>query len=209
MKKTILGTAAIAAAILMASCGQKNNGKDAQPTATPAANSDHTDGAAQKQGLKLAYVNADTLNQYYQFLIDKKAEFERKQNAYESEIAQKEKSLQNEFLAFQKKAQAGTLTESEGMAAEKKLRTQQEALEKRHMAITNEMAKLQDATQEEFQNTLDKFLENFNKDKNYDFIFTYSKNGGFILFADQAYDITKEVLDALNEDYKSNKSKSK
>lgn len=196
--KLKLASAAILSMALLASCGgdKKPKGQKAPATTTTTENN------APVSGPRLAYVNADTLNKHYQYLKDKEAAFEKKQNAYESEMSGKEKALQNEYMAFQKKAQEGTLTQTEGEAAQKRLSSQQQALEKRHQAISSEMAKEQMAIQEEFQKKLDEFLASFNKDRNYDFIFTYSKNGGPILFANSALDITQEVLEAMNEDYK-------
>ncbi len=200
--KLKLASIAIISLALLASCGDKKTNTAKTPAAT-----NSTDNAASTTGPKLAYVNADTLNKHYQYLKDKEAAFEKKQAAYESEMTSKEKALQNEFSSFQKKAQEGTLSQSEGEAAQKRLGAQQQALEKRHQSISAEIAKEQLAIQEEFQKKLDEFLETFNKERNYDFIFTYSKNGGPILFANAALDITQEVLDAMNEDYKNGGSK--
>lgn len=200
--KLKLASAAILSIVVLTACGDKKTNGTKVPAATK--NTENTGSVA---GPKLAYVNADTLNKHYQYLKDKEAAFEKKQNAYEAEMSSKEKALQNEYMAFQKKAQEGTLTQSEGEAAQKRLSGQQQALEKRHQAISAEMAKEQMAIQEEFQKKLDEFLASFNKERNYDFIFTYSKNGGPILFANSALDITQEVLEAMNENYKNGDGK--
>ncbi|RQO30512.1 hypothetical protein DBR32_13185 [Taibaiella sp. KBW10] len=177
--------------LLLAACGNKKGNTEKAATATETK-------TGTVSGVKLAYVNGDTLNANYIFLKEKKASYERKQAAFEAEMAQKEKALQTEYIAFQKKAQAGTVTEAEGAATQKRLGQQQQALEQRHQTISAQLLKEQSAIQEEFQNNLDAFLEQYNKEKKYDFIFTYSKAGGQILYANQALDITKEVLDAMN-----------
>lgn len=202
MKLKLAGAAILSLAIL-ASCGDKKSktNKSTQASNTTSANTENASGP------KLAYVNADTLNKHYQYLKDKEAAFEKKQAAYESEMAGKEKALQNEYASFQKKAQEGSLSQADGEAAQKRLGAQQQALEKRHQAISAEISKEQMAIQEEFQKKLDEFLAAFNEERNYDFIFTYSKNGGPILFANSALDITQEVLDAMNDDYKNGGSK--
>lgn len=200
--KLKLISATLLSLVVLAACGDKekkstNTKPTTQSTATKGEN----------QGLKLAYVNADTLNKYYLYLKDQEAAFKKKQDAYEGEMAGKEKALQNEFAAFQKKIQGGTMTQTEGEATQKRLGQQQQALEKRHQTISGELAKEQMAIQEEFQKKLDDFLAKFNEEKQYDFIFTYLKSGGPILYANKAYDITQEVLDAMNEDYKNGGSK--
>lgn len=200
--KLKLISAALLSLVVLAACGDK--GKKSTNTKTTTQS---TETKGENQGLKLAYVNADTLNKHYLYLKDQEAAFKKKQDAYEGEMAGKEKALQNEFAAFQKKIQGGTMTQTEGEATQKRLGQQQQALEKRHQAISAELAKEQMAIQEEFQKKLDDFLAKFNEEKQYDFIFTYLKSGGPILYANKAYDITQEVLDAMNEDYKNGGSK--
>lgn len=177
--------------LVLASCGDKKGTTD-----KPAAATETKTGTV--SGVKLAYVNGDTLNANYIFLKEKKASYEKKQAAFEAEMAQKEKALQADYMAFQKKAQAGTITEAEAGAAQKRLGQQQQSLEQRHQSISAQLMKEQAAIQEEFQSKLDAFLEKYNKEKHYDFIFTYSKAGGQILYANQALDITQEVLQAMN-----------
>lgn len=200
--KLKLISAALLSLVVLAACGDK--GKKATKTNNTTQS---TETKGENPGLKLAYVNADTLNKYYLYLKDQEAAFKKKQDAYEGEMAGKEKALQNEFAAFQKKIQAGTMTQTEGEATQKRLGQQQQALEKRHQTISAELAKEQMAIQDEFQKKLDDFLAKFNEERQYDFIFTYLKSGGPILYANKAYDITQEVLDAMNEDYKNGGSK--
>lgn len=190
--KWSLGAVAITCTVLFAACNRSPKKAD---TAAK-ANTEQT--TEKNGGLKLAYVNGDTLNANYIFLKEQKAAFEKKQNAYESEMQQKEKALQSEAMAFQKKIQAGTMTQSEGEATQKRLGQQQQALEQRHQTITAQLMKEQTEIQDEFQRRLDAFLEKFNQEKKYDFIFTYSKAGGQILYANKALDITQEVLEAMN-----------
>ncbi|RYE00406.1 MAG: OmpH family outer membrane protein [Sphingobacteriales bacterium] len=199
--KLKLISAAIFSLAVLAACGDKGKKPGTTQTTTQSTKNNGT------QGLKLAFVNADTLNKYYLYLKDQEAAFKKKQDAYEGEMANKEKALQNEFAAFQKKVQAGTMTQAEGEATQKRLGQQQQALEKRHQTISAEIAKEQMAIQEEFQKKLDEFLARFNEERQYDFIFTYLKSGGPILYANKAYDITQEVLDAMNEDYKNGGNK--
>lgn len=192
--KISLGTVALALGILL--LGACNRNKKAATT----TKTNNTEQAAAKggSGLKLAYVNGDTLNANYIFLKEQKASYSKKQKAFEAEMQQKEKAFQAEYIAFQKKAQAGTITQAEGDAAQKRLGQQQRALEERNQSISAQLMKEQNAIQDEFQTRLDAFLEKYNKEKNYDFIFTYSKAGGQILYANKALDITQEVLEAMN-----------
>ncbi len=50
------------------------------------------------------------------------------------------------------------------------------------------------------------FLTEYSKEKGFDIVLS-TQLGGNVLFAVNGYDITKEVVNRLNEDYKKNSSK--
>jgi outer membrane protein len=62
--------------------------------------------------------------------------------------------------------------------------------------LANETAKFNEA----LRDSLNNFLQAYNKDKKYDIIL--SKAGDNILFADKKYDITQDVINGLNKRYK-------
>ena len=64
----------------------------------------------------------------------------------------------------------------------------------------------QEAFNKDFQASLDKLLEAYNKDRGFDYILSYAK-GGSILWANKQLDITNDVVEALNEMYKNEQKK--
>lgn len=154
-----------------------------------------------KPGISIAYVNLDSLEAKYEFFKDRKAAFEKTQASMEAEIQRLSKSFQNEVAAFQKKAQSGTLTQSEGQELEQRLAKMQQNVETRSQNLSMELMKEQEKFNNELQAKLDTFLQEYNADEKYDFIFSHVK-GTTLLWANEAYDITKEVVDGLNTRYR-------
>lgn len=177
-------------ALFLASCGDKKN-TDTKPAAKT------TEAPATTPSGKLAYVNLDTLEVKYEYFKAKKAEFEKKTAGMEAEVERLAQSFQNEYAAFQKKAQAGTLTQAEGEAGQKKLGQMQQNIEGRRQTLQAQLMKEQDVFNKELQKRLDDYLVKYNADKGYDFILSYVK-GGNILFANKALDITAEVIKGMN-----------
>ncbi len=188
----------LAAAMLFASCKDK---KDTTAT-TPAASASHTAPATTPTG-KIAYVNLDTLGDRYEYFKIQKADFEKRQANMEAEVERLAQNLQNEYAAFQKKAQAGSLSQADGEAAQKKLAGMQQNVETRRQALGAQLMKEQDAFNKELQDRLDNYLIKYNADKGYDFILSYVK-GGNILFANKALDITEDIIKGMNEEDKNN-----
>jgi len=117
----------------------------------------------------------------------------------EGEVERLAKNLQNEYAAFQKKAQAGTLTQAEGEAGQKRLGQMQQNIEEQRQKLGAQLMKEQDAFNAELQQRLDDYLIKYNADKGYDLILSYVK-GGNILFANKALDITDDVIKGMNSE---------
>ncbi|PSK89277.1 OmpH family outer membrane protein [Taibaiella chishuiensis] len=187
----------LAASMLFASC-KDNKASTTAPAATPAANAPATAPSG-----KIAYVNLDTLGDRYEYFKTKKADFEKRQAGMEAEVERLAQNLQSEYAAFQKKAQAGTLTQAEGEAAQKKLAGMQQNVESRRQSLGGQLMKEQEEFNKELQDRLDNYLVKYNANKGYDFILSYVK-GGNILLANKALDITEDVIKGMNEEEKSN-----
>ncbi len=159
---------------------------------------------------KFAYVNIDTFQEKYEVLKSKQEEFKKRQEAMDGQLQQMYNEMQSDANEVQKKAQAGTLTQSEYDMAQKRLMQTQTTLETRRQSLTEELLKAKEDFNKDLKVHLDAFLENYNKDKHYDFIFTYTSSGGSaLLYANKGLDITKDVVDGMNEQAKSDKGKSK
>ncbi|MFT4061808.1 MAG: OmpH family outer membrane protein [Edaphocola sp.] len=181
-----------------AGCG---NGGNTPPTAsgqkatTPAGQNEVAAGGSNG---KIAYVDMDTLQAKYEYLKAKRDELEKRTAAIDAEIGKMGQTLQTKYAAFQKKAQAGTLSQAEGEAGQRELAQMQENIETRRQTLGNQLLKDQEAFNKDLQDRLDAFLEKYNADKKYDYILSYAK-GGSILFANKALNITEDVVKGMNE----------
>jgi outer membrane protein len=164
-------------------CSTKTNTLSSAASPTSAANG------------SIAYVDLDTLETYYNYYKDKKAELEKSQNALESTLSAKADALQRDAYAFQQKA--ATMTQTEGEAAQSQLQQRQADLIKmrddRSAQLQNDLTRLL----ADVNSKMDTVLTDFNKDKKYTYILSYRK-GGPVLYKDNALDISKAVIDALN-----------
>src|SRR6218665_534414 len=73
---------------------------------------------------KAVYVNLDVLNEKYQYILDLSASAQSEQSALESRYRAKGQKLQEDYIAFQQKAQQGLLSENQ-------INSEQEAFAKR------------------------------------------------------------------------------
>ena len=197
MRSTLLSlqTVAIAGIILFATSCNTNKQQPA-----PAAVS----------GARIAYVNIDTLEEHFELLKQHKEEFRKHKEQMEGELQQSAAQMQAKAQDIQKKAQAQTLTQSEYEAAQKQYMNMQQSLESRNQALTEELVKQQEEMNKDLKKRLDAYLEQYNKDKHYDFILSYSAGGGSpVMYANKQYEITNDVIAGMNAATKDELNKKK
>lgn len=146
---------------------------------------------------RIAYVDVDTLQEHYDYLKNKKELFKKRQQDVDAELDRSEQQFRSNYTDFQRKLQEGKMSQSEGEAQQKRLVQMQQSLETRKQMLTEQLLKEQDDFNKDLRNRLDKFLEEYNKNKHYDYIFSYSK-GGVILFTNKELDITADVIKGMN-----------
>jgi outer membrane protein len=149
-------------------------------------------------GAKIAYVNIDTLEDKYELLKTKRTDFRSRQGQMEGELQRSYQQMQADAAEVQKKAQANTLTQSEYESAQKRLMQMQQSLETRKQTLTEQLMAEQEKFNKELKESLDAFLEEYNKTRGYDYILSYSAAGSSILYVNKQMDITKDVVDGMN-----------
>ena len=188
MKKYIFSALAIAA--MMVSCNNQSPKMDDQPAA-----------AASGDGLKIAYVEVDSLMTQYTFAKDYSVTLQKKSNNARNTLNQKGNALQAAAANFQQKLnnngfQSREQAASQQAAIERQQRDLQELQARLENELANETAKFNETLRDSLQN----FLKVYNKDKKFDLIL--AKSGDNILIADKKLDVTQDVINGLNKRYK-------
>ncbi|MFZ4753540.1 MAG: OmpH family outer membrane protein [Chitinophagaceae bacterium] len=175
--------------------GMRGNSK--MPKTSLIKSKDSSGNEVVMSGVKIAYVDIDTLEANYDYLKKKKAEFETRQKNIDAELERMANTLQNEYIALQKKAQNGELSQSEGEAAQQRLMQKQNELENKRSTLGNKYLKDQEDFNKEIHDNLHEYIKEYNEEMGYDYILSYSKDGS-ILYANDALDITRDVIDGMN-----------
>lgn len=147
---------------------------------------------------KIAYVNSDTLLEYYDFFQDKRAELEEKAQKLQADYETRAKGLQSEISTFQRNA--GTMTMNQARAVEEDLVKKQQNLAQYQQNLSAELMQEEGKVNEELYEKVAEYLEEYGEEENFKVVLTYTKNSG-VLYADDSLDITRTVVDKLNERY--------
>jgi len=180
------------AALTMAACNNTNPKMDEKPQRPE---------GGPMPGMKIAYVEVDSIMTQYQFCKEYSILLEKKSNNARNTLNQKGKQLEAAAANFQRKLQNNGFTSREqAEAAQAGIQKSQQDLQELQVRLANELdtetAKFNAALRDSLQN----FLKDYNKDKKFDLIL--SKAGDNILLAEKRYDITDDVVKGLNKRYK-------
>ena len=189
MKKNILCALTIAA--MMVSCNNASSKMDEQPSS----------GDASASGMKIAYVEVDSLMTQYDFAKDYSVTLEKKSNNARNTLTQKGNALQAAVNNFQQKINNnGFQSREQAAGVQAAIERQQRDLQELQARLENELASETAKFNVALRDSLQNFLKAYNKDKQFDLIL--SKAGDNILMANKKYDITNDVINGLNKRYK-------
>jgi outer membrane protein len=197
MKKTTL-IAFILGSLFLQSCKDKN-GTTASVPVISTKDSSAVVQAVTLANAKIAYVNIDSLQERYGWFKQQKATFEQKEKNLAASLESKGRALQGDMVALQQKAQQGTTPPAQLQKEEQELMQRQQTItadrDRKAKDLMDETAKFNEILQKRVHDV----LVELQKGKGFDFVVSYSKNGGSpFLYVNDKLDITNEVLNILN-----------
>ena len=165
---------AAVAVVALASCNNASPKMDEQPVAADNNNS----------GLKIAYVEVDSLMTQYEFCKEFTLTLQKKSNNARNTLNQKGQQLQSAAANFQQKLQNNGFTSREQAESQQAaIQRQQQSLQELQARLENELAQETAKYNDALRDSLMNFLNAYNKDKKYDLI-------------------TNDVINGLNKRYK-------
>ena len=150
--------------------------------------------------LKVAYVDLDSIQSKYTYYKEKMDEFEKKKENADRDLNNAFQKIEGERIAFAKKGESITQAEYENF--QRSYQAKMQNLEQQKMVLENSIAGDGVKAMEELKAKINEFLKEYNKQKGYSYIFSYSSALNVLFYKDTAYDITNEVVAGLNEAYK-------
>jgi outer membrane protein len=185
-------------------------------TSAPAGKAEPT--TAETGNPKLVHIDIDTLLTYSDLYIAKKKEIEAQSKQEEKALAAKIEAFrtragrfQQDVAAIQQKANSLAPVELKKLeeqfaAKQANLAKEEEALYSQRDNAAMELEKKLRASQNDINKNIDEFLDKYSKEKGYEYILIKGSTGS-IMYGKKEYDITRDVLKLLNEEYKAKTKK--
>ena len=194
MKKTYTTLATLAVSALLctgvSSCADKTETKAAPAKAK-------TEKAASNLP-NYRYVDLDTVLRRYNLAKDYNEEMLRLQTNAESQMKQHQNKIQNFATTVQNKMQNnGYLSEASYKQDEQKMANMQNEAQRSMQSLQNNIAQAADQAQKTINDSINAFIESYNKTRGYDAILFKAAT----LYINPELDITDEVVEGLNARY--------
>ena len=189
--------------LLFVQCSSNNNETAPANEAATQAVATATPDSTPVCNIRIAYVDYDSLLTNFNLAQEMQKELIREEMKINNIIEKERKNLQEEVAAFENKVQNNVFATQERAQAEyEKIMKKDQELMQRSQTLIAEFDKLSFTKSNEVTQNIADYIQEYNSDKKFDFILT--KMGGNMLYANEALNITNEVVEGLNAKYGSN-----
>jgi outer membrane protein len=161
---------------------------------------------AEVASTKTAYVDTSKLMTEYTEAKDIEAKYKAKSQEMGRELEAEIAKFKAEAASFQKDAQMNGQAWAQQKGAELQKREQQ--LQYAQQSIAQQLQQESGVEIDSVVSGVKKFIKSYGKEKGYAYIYG-TGDAASVLYAEDKYDITNEVIKLLNDKYKSSKSEAK
>jgi outer membrane protein len=148
---------------------------------------------------KIVYVRSQDLVYGYLGMKEAQREFQERSTLLRANIDTLQKDFQ--FALSSYTSEVGRLSKEQKSEREKYLRSQQENLISYSKSINENIKREDEKITEGVLNQINSYVEDYGKKNDYDIILGTTLSGS-LLYGEESMDVTQEILDALNKNYK-------
>lgn len=157
--------------------------------------------SANVSNFRIAYFEMDSVENSFQMVKDVKSELTRREESIGNELQQMEKNYRTKVAQYQ--AQGTNMTQVQSEMAQRDVMQMQQSMQSRRQSLEQEYQDLQMRKLKDVKTKIEDFLKKYNNDKGFTYIFAYEP--GIFYYKDTTYNITKDVIAGLNQQYSTKK----
>lgn len=183
--RTSLALAAASTLLLSVACDQ-----NATTSGTAVATADDA-------GLKIGYVDTDSILSGYTYLKSQTDILSKREEEAGANLERRARRLEEQIGSFQRRAQGGNLTPKQIENEQAALGRSQQELQQEQQRLQYEFQGEAARLQSEIVTVLKREVDAIQSEQNFDYILSYGGTSG-VLAVNKSYDLTGEVLQRMN-----------
>ncbi|GAO41085.1 OmpH family outer membrane protein [Flavihumibacter petaseus] len=153
---------------------------------------------ATPEHFKIAYFDIDSLQNKYEYFKDALSELKKNEESMNKDLSAMERNYQAKIGEWQKKG--ATMSQSEADAVQREYAQMQQNYQQHRMKLEQDLENKKLDYKKKIKTKIEAYLKEFNKDNTYSFIISYEPE--LMFYKDTAYNITNQLIDGLNKEYK-------
>jgi Skp family chaperone for outer membrane proteins len=154
----------------------------------------------------VAFVNGDTLNQRYTFIVEKSKDLDAKMASAEERVKREYGPRQAQYEQNMRYAQEHPdMSEAEAIALQQdmeRLQMEMDEIQQREVGV---LQKKEADLQKELIERVNRYLEKYTRERGIDYVINKQSEFQVLLYGNPDYDITAEVIAGLNAEYEAEK----
>jgi outer membrane protein len=149
---------------------------------------------------KIVFIDYDSLVQNYDFFKKIQKDLELKLRNSENELMTKQKKLEEDYQSYMQSQ--SMMTDQHKATKEAQLQQQNTEILQMREVKARQLANQEQELNEKLLNKLYGYFQKMAKQNNFSYIFTYKRGMPGVVYGSDSLDITKEVIQGLNAEYK-------
>ena len=155
---------------------------------------------------KMAYVDIEEVIKEYKGMKEAQKEMDEKEGAYKEALEQLAVGYQTGLKEYQEKGR--TMSAQKRQQTETTLMQQQQMLNQQQQQAQQELQKFGQDKMDEINEDIQDFVADYAKQHGYSYVLGTSEQTKAVLYGDSKTDITDEIVETLNEQYKKSSKES-
>jgi outer membrane protein len=147
---------------------------------------------------KIAYFEMDSLENNFSSYKEAIDKVMAKEKALTNDLTYMQRNFQQRAAQLQQKAP--TMNQNEGEAASREMLEMDQKLKEKKAEVDQQLFDYRNSLIQEIRKKVEDYLKVFNRDGRYSYIYSYEPT--FIYYRDTTYNITKDMIEGLNQMYK-------
>ncbi len=149
----------------------------------------------------IAFVNSDLVLEKYELVNKLTGQLEKEQQKKDASFTAKQNALEADAAYFQEQVEKQSISQENAQQIYEQLMMKQRELYELQDKYASELAKKEIEMNIVLLDSVRNYLDRVNKIYNFDYVLSYNAAGN-ILLAKDTFDITQQIIDGLNREYK-------
>ncbi len=157
-------------------------------------------------GAKIAFFDTDSVFQNYNSVDELREDLKKEKEKLEGSFNAKQASFEQKVKNYQNNVKSNIINATQAQNAENQLMKEREDIMKMNEEYTQQLMVKESEINKKITEDIIAYANKFNVSYGADYILGYTK-GGPIIVVNKKMDVTKEIIEGLNKEHKTNKAK--